>query len=101
MNIKELGVDLIALISCANKTLPPVISETKTVLVFRLIIIIGGTTARIGPWPPLTGFRDGSVYTMWGYQPHDQPVLVILIRAPKTSVSKASRHIVAKQMKHR
>jgi hypothetical protein len=23
------------------------------------IIIISGTTARIGPWPPLTGFRDG------------------------------------------
>jgi hypothetical protein len=24
-----------------------------------IIIIISGTTARIGPWPPLTGFRDG------------------------------------------
>jgi hypothetical protein len=23
------------------------------------IIIISGTTARIGPWPPLMGFRDG------------------------------------------
>jgi hypothetical protein len=23
------------------------------------IIIISGTTARIGPWPPLKGFRDG------------------------------------------
>jgi hypothetical protein len=23
------------------------------------LIIISGTTARIGPWPPLTGFRDG------------------------------------------
>jgi hypothetical protein len=27
-------------------------------------------------------------------------VLVILIRPPETSVSKASRHLVAKQMKH-
>jgi hypothetical protein len=26
---------------------------------WRIIIIISGTTARIGPWPPLTGFRDG------------------------------------------
>jgi hypothetical protein len=23
------------------------------------VIIISGTTARTGPWPPLTGFRDG------------------------------------------
>jgi hypothetical protein len=37
---------------------------------------------------------------MWCYQPHDQPVLVILIRPPETSVSKASRHLVAKQVKH-
>jgi hypothetical protein len=27
-------------------------------------------------------------------------ILVILIRPPETSVSKASRHLVAKQMKH-
>jgi hypothetical protein len=30
----------------------------------KVVIIISGTTARIGPWPPLTGFRDCEVYTM-------------------------------------
>jgi hypothetical protein len=25
---------------------------------WAIIIIISGTTARTGPWPPLTGFRD-------------------------------------------
>jgi hypothetical protein len=46
----------------------------------------------------LPGFRDGLVVTMWGYQPHDQPVLTILIRPPETSGSKASRHLAVKQV---
>jgi hypothetical protein len=30
-----------------------------TSLLLDIIIIISGTTARTGPWPPLTGFLDG------------------------------------------
>jgi hypothetical protein len=49
----------------------------------------------------LTGFMVvGYTYTMWGYQPHDQPGSSHLIRPPRTSVSKASRHhLVAEQVK--
>jgi hypothetical protein len=32
---------------------------TEEIVKVSYIIIIIGTAARIGPWPPLTGFRDG------------------------------------------
>jgi hypothetical protein len=52
-NIQELTVT-------SYKILPEysVIIEFCEVFVI-VIIIISGITARIGPWPPLTGFRDG------------------------------------------
>jgi hypothetical protein len=31
----------------------------KVCCLYIIIIIISGTTARTGPWPSLTGFRDG------------------------------------------
>jgi hypothetical protein len=37
---------------------------------------------------------------MWGYQPHDQPGSSHPNSTTATSVSKASRHLVAKQVKH-
>jgi hypothetical protein len=69
--------------------------------IFAYFIIINGTTAWIGPWPPLWVFVMVRYVRCGVISPTINLVLVILIQQPETSVSKASRHLVAKQVKHK
>jgi hypothetical protein len=63
------------------------------------IIIINGTTARLGPWTSLRVFVMVRYVRCEDISPTINLILVILIRPPETSVNKASRHLVAKQVK--
>jgi hypothetical protein len=63
-------------------------------------IIMNGTTARVGPWPPLRVFVMVRYLRCGVISPTINLVIVILIRPPETSGSKASRYPVAKQVKH-
>jgi hypothetical protein len=67
---------------------------------YKNIIIINETTARLGPWPPLRVFVMVRYVRYEVISPMINLILVILIRPPDTSVSKASRHPVAKQVKN-
>jgi hypothetical protein len=55
------------------------------------LIIINGTTARIGPWPPLRVFVMVRCVRCGVISSTINLVLAILIRPPETSVSKTSR----------
>jgi hypothetical protein len=57
----------------------------------NILIIINGTTARLGPWPPLRAFVMVMYVRCEVISPTINLILVILIRPPETSVSKASR----------
>jgi hypothetical protein len=67
--------------------------------VIIIIIIINGTTARLGPWPPFRVFVTVRHVRCEVISPTINLILVILIRPPETFASKASRHPVAKQVK--
>jgi hypothetical protein len=64
-----------------------------------IIIIISGTTALNRALASLTGFMMVRYVRCGVISPTINLVLVTLIRPPGTSVSKASRHLVAKQVK--